>query len=337
MLDCDGPFGVQSLRARLEVVRKHARLRPAEARLCPALGRIKAALAMADTPSLELPIRTSDPVGTVRSSGYDARLRGQEMQRPEATPRLSAPPLPSGSSPSAFDDEDGHGNDCSIELPVMQTMETDMLSQAERRWMEDALEEISAGGVERPRSRSPAQQRAWVSYGPSLIGSVEDGAVLSREAIRARLARAGGWTADRQAQNWLVATDGHVGIRMPRGEARGFEHVMGFLRSLRGTAFYIGITACPVTRWNGLDSMPGHRLQWDFMTVVFEASSSSDTADLERELIAACRSLYPAMANIGGGGERAGFGSPHYLYVLTRASGLIRYSGNSSNRRRRTR
>ena len=133
--------------------------------------------------------------------------------------------------------------------------------------------------------------------------------------------RRGPFVAERLERAWQLDTGGRVTVCMPR-EAGGFEHAVEFIRSLRGAAFYIGITGCPKTRWNGMDTMPGHCQQWDAMTVLFEGSTV-ETADLERRLIRHSRSCLRC-TNVGDGGERAGYASPHYLYIVTRASGLIR-------------
>ena len=220
-----------------------------------------------------------------------------------------------------------------VQQPEMTPAEmamADEISPAIQQWLERAEEEEERDGdgtVELPvqqtevtpadhrsRSRSPDVVRAGAG-----AGSVRAGA----GAGSGRAERSSGSSAERLAGRWSVLTGGCVIVRMAR-EGAGFEHAMEFIRSLGMRAFYIGITACPANRWNGLDSMPGHCLQWDTMTVLFEARSSVDTAQLERRLIAACH-WNPVMANVGGGGERAGSGSPHYLYIVTRRSGLIRY------------
>ena len=187
--------------------------------------------------------------------------------------------------------------------------------------------------AEPPRSRSPPIQRRGYGPGGLTLGEIADLAEAERRRERGGPSPAtqrtsyvvrGGSMAERLAGTWLRETSGRVLVRLPRLAGQEFEHAMTFVRGLPG-AFYIGITASPVSRWQGLDAMEGHGERWDCMTVLWESGSSADTADLEQRLISACRHCLRCH-NASSGGERAGFGSPHYLYIVSRASALIRRS-----------
>ena len=91
-------------------------------------------------------------------------------------------------------------------------------------------------------------------------------------------------------------------------------HACSLVRRVSHMPFYIGITENPVARWG--DHCIGG---WDAMYVLFQARSSSDTADLERRLIAKFSSSLMCH-NVGLGGERASRGSPHFCYVVYKYS-----------------
>jgi len=106
--------------------------------------------------------------------------------------------------------------------------------------------------------------------------------------------------------------------KMPTRHADPFRHCMNFLGRIKGVAYYIGITESPPLRWES------HSHKYDLMYLVWVAQSSRETADLEKQLLdrVAFRSL--SCENRSYGGERPSAGSPHFVYVCTRESGLMR-------------
>ena len=84
-----------------------------------------------------------------------------------------------------------------------------------------------------------------------------------------------------------------------------------------GATVYLGITENVGRRWSE------HSMLWDSMVVLAEAGSSQITARLERQLLLEFRG-HLLCQNFGPGGERASGGSPHFLYMVVRRSGLLR-------------
>jgi len=83
--------------------------------------------------------------------------------------------------------------------------------------------------------------------------------------------------------------------------------------------FYIGITEDPRRRF----AEHCERMEWERMTILVQAASSSTTGSLERALLEDFGQSYMCL-NIGRGGERASGGSPHFLYVLLAREGPLR-------------
>jgi len=83
--------------------------------------------------------------------------------------------------------------------------------------------------------------------------------------------------------------------------------------------FYIGITEDPRRRF----AEHCERMEWERMTILVQAASSSTTGSLEKALLADFGQSYMCL-NIGRGGERASGGSPHFLYVLLAREGPLR-------------
>jgi len=106
--------------------------------------------------------------------------------------------------------------------------------------------------------------------------------------------------------------------KMPTRHEDPFRHCMNFLGRIKGVAYYIGITESPPLRWES------HSHKYDLMYLVWVAQSSRETAALEKQLLdrVAFRSL--SCENRSYGGERPSAGSPHFVYVCTRESGLMR-------------
>jgi hypothetical protein len=92
-----------------------------------------------------------------------------------------------------------------------------------------------------------------------------------------------------------------------------------------GRQFYIGITEHPVRRLEEHhEAAPG---MWEDMITLIQAPNSRLTAHLECRLIAQWKH-HCNCRNIGGGGERASQGQPHYVYCLVgERHGLIRRRG----------
>ena len=87
------------------------------------------------------------------------------------------------------------------------------------------------------------------------------------------------------------------------------------------TSFYIGITERPSERFD-MHSFTG----FEYMILVAVASSSRRTSLWERDLIRRF-SDSSLRENVGRGGEHASAGSPHFVYVVVRPTGLWRRSG----------
>ena len=123
-----------------------------------------------------------------------------------------------------------------------------------------------------------------------------------------------------------VAASGDIYWRLPEQESDEsgmLEHAHFQVRrcSSSNRQFYIGITERPDERWEA-HARGGYSTMW----IVACAASSSVTARLERCLIYAHRGNLHC-ANVGGGGERASAGSPHFVYVTFRSDGLLRRAG----------
>jgi len=111
--------------------------------------------------------------------------------------------------------------------------------------------------------------------------------------------------------------------RLPRPGTSAIEHGMAVIREQMRRApslrFYIGISEAPVERWMGHfgGGRGRHADLFDMMVVIEEATSSTDTAQTERELIARTSATFgPQCLNRGPGGEGASSGSPHYTYIV---------------------
>ena len=130
---------------------------------------------------------------------------------------------------------------------------------------------------------------------------------------------------------WSVMTDGRVSVQLPPDRIDPFQHCRSLLAHTR-RAFYVGITEDPVARWLGSPECPGHQHRYTALLVCFEASTSAETAALERRLIGYYQGRAGGILdfgnlrclNIGGGGERPSIGSPHYLYIAFRENELLR-------------
>ena len=123
-----------------------------------------------------------------------------------------------------------------------------------------------------------------------------------------------------------VADSGDIYWRLPEqelDESGMLEHAHFQVRrcSSSNRQFYIGITERPDERWEA-HARVGYSTMW----IVACEASSSVTARLERCLIYAHRGNLHC-ANVGGGGERASAGSPHFVYVTFRSDGLLRRAG----------
>ena len=104
-------------------------------------------------------------------------------------------------------------------------------------------------------------------------------------------------------------------------EEEAFNYCMRRMNHIAssGVTYYIGITENPVVRWDTHQS----RGLWASFQVLVEAPHSGITSCLEQRLIQHFRGNILCQ-NVGGGGERSSGGSPHHLYVLIGATGLIR-------------
>lgn len=148
--------------------------------------------------------------------------------------------------------------------------------------------------------------------------------------------------ADRRSRNWWhplmpnglrisISRSPDIYLRFPAtpppDEAAWTGHCVRNLTWIsKNRYFYIGITDNPADRWaRHVCSGFG----WSTMDVMVIASSSRLTAALERALIHRFRSPLRC-ANVGGGGECASYGSPHFLYVVYRSDSLMRRPPGSS-------
>lgn len=106
--------------------------------------------------------------------------------------------------------------------------------------------------------------------------------------------------------------------KMPTKTQDPFAHCLEFLSKVSGVKYYIGITESPVLRWEA------HSHRYSYMYVVWVADSSRETAQLEMRLLDRLAFKSLSCENDSYGGERPSAGSPDFLYICTRESGLMR-------------
>lgn len=95
-----------------------------------------------------------------------------------------------------------------------------------------------------------------------------------------------------------------------------------------GRSFYVGITENPQRRWE--EHVRESSQSWDYMEILIQAPSAAVTSPVERMLIDEWGGWAGQFLchNVGGGGERASGGMPHYVYLLV-GPPVLRRNGTS--------
>ena len=108
--------------------------------------------------------------------------------------------------------------------------------------------------------------------------------------------------------------------KMPQRVEDPFTHCMSLLGRLvrNDCCYYVGITESPIRRWEA------HARKYTTMYLVYVAETSRTTAALEMAVLNKVAFGSLKCENDSRGGEAASSGSPHYLYVAARESGLMR-------------
>ena len=108
--------------------------------------------------------------------------------------------------------------------------------------------------------------------------------------------------------------------KMPLQHEDPLTHCMCFLRRLacNDCCYYVGITESPIRRWEA------HSRKYTTMYLVYVAETSRTTAALEMAILQRVAGGNLRCENDSLGGEAASSGSPHFLYIATRESGLLR-------------
>ena len=117
----------------------------------------------------------------------------------------------------------------------------------------------------------------------------------------------------------IAAYDGLV-WKMPLCHEDPLTHCMCLLRRLvrNDSCYYVGITESPIRRWEA------HSRKYTTMYLVYVAATSRTTASLEMAILHKVAFGSLMCENNSLGGEAASSGTPHYLYVAVRESGLRR-------------
>ena len=117
----------------------------------------------------------------------------------------------------------------------------------------------------------------------------------------------------------IAAYDGLV-WKMPLRHEDPLTHCMCLLRRLvrNDSCYYVGITESPIRRWEA------HSRKYTTMYLVYVAATSRTTASLEMAILHKVAFGSLMCENNSLGGEAASSGTPHYLYVAVRESGLLR-------------
>ena len=118
--------------------------------------------------------------------------------------------------------------------------------------------------------------------------------------------------------------------KMPEHYEDPLTHCMRVIRRLAGNdcCYYVGITESPIRRWEA------HCTKYTTMYLLYVAETSRTTAAFEMAILRRVAFVSLMCENDSFGGESASSASPHYLYVVTRESGLLRGSYRAPKRSR---
>ena len=118
--------------------------------------------------------------------------------------------------------------------------------------------------------------------------------------------------------------------KMPERHEDPLIHCMRVIRRLAGNTccYYVGITESPIRRWEA------HCTKYTTMYLLYVAETSRTTAAFEMSILRQIAFGSLMFENDSFGGESASSASPHYLYVVTRESGLLRGSYRAPRRSR---
>ncbi len=135
-------------------------------------------------------------------------------------------------------------------------------------------------------------------------------------------------TTTRAGMLQRTAANPDIILRFPPQKLDGRElatYAIDFVRRLT-VVWYIGISEQPELRFE-----THSRNGYETMFIIAVCPSSRETANVEMAVLAQCR-FSRLCSNATSGGEHASAGSPHFVYVCTRGSSLIRRSGLRSRR-----